>query len=92
MWKTLDYPGKVKGLIRIMFIEVRVYFGLYHKEGLGLQNGQKGWRALSGIEESGGGFGIIAISFLSPRGTEERRGAALGAGDSGGSGSGGGSG
>ena len=29
-----------------------------------------------------GGFGIIAISFLSPRGTEERRGAALGAGDS----------
>ena len=64
-----------------MFIGVGVYFGLYHKEGLGLQNGQKGWRALSGIEESGG-VGIITISFLSPRGTEERRGAALGAGDS----------
>jgi len=39
-----------------------------------------------------GGFGIIAISFLSPRGTEERRGAALGAGDSAAWGFGGGSG
>jgi len=32
------------------------------------------WRGLYGIEEGEGGFGIIAISFLSPRGTEEGRG------------------
>ena len=64
-----------------MFVGGKGFLEIRTKAGFFLDKSHR-WRGLYGIEEGEGGFGIIAISFLSPRGTEERRGAALGAGDS----------
>ena len=75
-----------------MFLCERVYLKSEQKAGFFLNKSHKWGGGLYGLEEGEGGFGIIATSFLSPRGTEEGRGAALGAGDSAALGLGGGSG